>query len=196
MVKFFRFTTEHIVSFILQPWQLFFTVLASWVHREQQKTNEFYRAQLEAMMKVQGKKRLLLTDDQRRLLAVKGKALGRKALMELTTIVTPDTILRWHRTLVAQKWDYSRRRKPVGRPRVGKEIVDLVLQFARENPSWGYDRIQGALANLGPNVSDQTVGNILKEHGIEPAPARSRQTTWRTFIKSHWDVLPAIDFTT
>ena len=89
-------------------------------------------------MKAQGKKRLLLTDDQRRLLAVKGKSLGRKTLMELTTIVTPDTILRWHRTLVAQKWDYSQRRKEKpGRPRVRQVIVDLVLRFARENPSWG-----------------------------------------------------------
>jgi transposase InsO family protein len=79
---------------------------------------------------------------------------------------------------------------------VETEIVDLVLRFARENPSWGYDRIQGALANLGHEVSDQTVGNILKEHGIEPAPERKRQTTWKTFIKSHWDVLAAIDFTT
>ena len=147
-------------------------------------------------MKAQGKKRLLLTNDQRRLLAVKGKSLGRKALMAMTTIVTPDTILRWHRKFVAQKWDYSERRKSVGRPRVDTEIVDLVLRFARENASWGFDRIQGALANLGHEVSDQTVGNILKEHGIEPADDRKRQTTWKTFIKSHWDVLAAIDFTT
>jgi len=148
------------------------------------------------VMDAQGKKRLLLTDDHRRLLAVKGKSLGRKALMKLTTIVTPDTILRWHRQLVAQKWDYSERRQSVGRPRVEKEIVDLLLRFARENPSWGYDRIQGALANLGHEVSDQTVGNILKERGIEPADDRKRRTTWKTFIKSHWDVLAAIDFTT
>ena len=184
------------MSFILQPWQLFFMILASWVHREQQKTIDFYQAQLRALLDAQGKKRLLLTDDQRRLLAVKGKSLGRKALMELTTIVTPDTILRWHRTLVARKWDYSERRKSVGRPSVDNEIVDLVLRFARENQSWGYDRIQGVLANLGHKVSDQTVGNILKEHGIEPAPERKSQTTWKTFIKSHWDVLASIDFTT
>jgi transposase InsO family protein len=196
MVEFSRFTIERTMSFILQPWQLLFIVFASWVHREQQKIIEFYQAELKAVMDAQGKKRLLLTDDYRRLLAVKGKSLGRKALMELTTIVTPDTILRWHRQLVAQKWDYSERRRSVGRPRVEKEIVDLVLRFARENPSWGYDRIQGALANLGHAVSDQTVGNILKEHGIEPADDRKRQTTWKTFIKSHWDVLAAIDFTT
>src|SRR5210317_2132466 len=149
------------------------------------------------MMKAQGKKRLLLTDDQRRLLAVKGKSLGRKALMELTTIVTPDTILRWHRTLVAQKWDYSdRNTKSVGRPRIRQVIVDLILRFASENPTWGYDRIQGALANVGYAISDTTVGNVLKEHGIEPSGDRKRQTTWKTFIKSHWDVLAAIDFTT
>jgi putative transposase len=104
--------------------------------------------------------------------------------------------LRWHRMLVAKKWDYSDRRKSVGRPPVDKEIVDLVLQFARENPTWGFDRIQGALANIGHEISDQTVGNILKQHGIEPAPDRKRQTPWKTFLKSHWDVLAAIDFTT
>ena len=185
------------MSFILQPWQVLFVILAAWVNREQQATIEFYQVELEAMMKAQGKKRLLLTDDQRRLLAEKGKSLGRKALMELTTIVRPDTILRWHRQLIAQKWDYSdRRKKKPGRPAVSQEVTKLVLRFARENPSWGYDRIQGALANLGHEVSDQTVGNILKGHGIEPAPERKRQTTWTTFIKSHWDVLAAIDFTT
>ena len=184
------------MNFILQPWQLFFMILAGWVHREQQQIIEFYQAELEAVMKTQGKKRLLLTDDQRRLLGVKGKSLRRNKLMELTTIVTPDTILRWHRTLVAKKWNYSDRRKSVGRPRVKREIVDLVLRLTRENLSSGYDRIQGALANLGHVVSDQTIGNILKEHGVEPAPDRNRQTSWKTFIRAHWDVLSAIDFTT
>ncbi len=116
--------------------------------------------------------------------------------MELTTIVTPDTILRWHRKLVAVKWDHSQKRTKIGRPRIRQVIVDLILRFAKENPSWGYDRIQGALANVGYHISDQTVGNVLKEHGIEPAPDRKRQTTWKTFLKSHWDVLAAIDFTT
>ena len=77
-----------------------------------------------------------------------------------------------------------------------KEIVELLLQIARENPTWGYARIRGALANLGHEISDTTVGNILKQHGIEPAPDRKRQTTWKTFIQAHWDVLAAIDFTT
>jgi len=124
-------------------------IFASWVHSEQQKIIEFYQAELKAVMDAQGKRRLPLTDDQRRLLAVKGKSLGRKVLMEMTTIVTPDTLLRWHRQLVAKKWDYSERRKAVGRPRIRQVIVDLTLRFAKENPTWGYDRIQGALANVG-----------------------------------------------
>lgn len=184
------------MNFILKPWQLLFLVFCGWVHRRQTEIIEFQDAEIRALLEKLGKKRVLLSDDQRRLLAVKGKSIGRKALLELTTIVTPDTILRWHRELVAKKWDYSDRRKVAGRPRVKREIVDLVLRMARENPSWGYDRIKGALANLGYEVSDQTVGNILKEHGIEPAPERKRQTTWKTFLKSHWDVLSAIDFTT
>jgi transposase InsO family protein len=184
------------MSFILQPWQFCLMIFASWVHREQQKIIDFYQTQLKAVMDAQGKRRLPLTDDQRRLLAVKGKSLGRKALMELTTIVTPDTLLRWHRQLVAKKWDYSERRKSAGRPRIRQVIVDLTLRFAKENPTWGYDRIQGALANVGYRISDTTVGNVLKQRGIKPAPDRKRQTRWATFLKAHWDVLAAIDFTT
>jgi transposase InsO family protein len=97
---------------------------------------------------------------------------------------------------VAQKWNFTDRRKKLGRPGTPKTIQDLVVQMARENPTWGYDHIQGALANLGHDVSDTTVGNILRAHGIEPAPQRRRTSTWKTFLKAHWDVLAAIDFTT
>ena len=181
---------------ILQPWQLLFAILAGWVERRQQQIIEFQNSMIVSLMQSQGKKRVLLTDDQRRLLAVKGKALGLKTLRELTTIVIPDTILRWHRELVAQKWNHSEKRKSVGRPRIRQVIVDWILRFARENSTWGYDRIQGALANVGDHISDNTVKNVLKAHGVEPAPERQRQTTWSTFLKSHWDVLAAIDFTT
>jgi putative transposase len=171
-------------------------ILAVWVNRQQQEVIEYLRTENQVLKEKLGKKRILLSDDQRRRLAVKGKVLGRKLLGEIGTLFTPDTILRCHRMLVARKWDYSQRRTSMGRPRVRQAIVDLVVRLARENVSWGYDRIQGALANLGHKISDQTVGNILRDHGIEPAPERKRQTTWKTFIKSHWDVLAAIDFTT
>jgi len=138
----------------------------------------------------------LLNDDQRRRLAVQGKILGRKLLSESGCLFTPDTILRWHRQLVAEKWDHSDKRKQVGRPATSQEVIALILQFARDNLTWGYDRIADALANLGHDLSDQTVGNVLKEHGIEPVPERKRTTTWATFLKAHWDQLAAIDFTT
>ena len=185
------------MNFILASWHITFAALSGWVNQRQQQIIEFQNAQIEALMQKLGKKRILLTDAQRRVLAVKGKALGRKALRELTTIVTPDTILRWHRELVAKKWDYAdRRKKSPGRPRIRQVIVDLTLKFAKENPTWGYDRIQGALANVGYHISDTTVANVLKQHGIEPAPDRQRTGDWNTFLKAHWDVLAAIDFTT
>jgi putative transposase len=149
------------MSFILHPWQLLLVILAGWVHQHQQQIIEFQRTAIDVLKENAGKKRILLNDDQRRRLAVKGKVLGRKVLGEIGGLFTPDTILRWHRELVAQKWDYSERReKKPGRPPTAEEITQLVVQIARENPTWGYDRIQGALANLGHEISDQTVGNI------------------------------------
>jgi hypothetical protein len=95
------------------------------------------------------------------------------------------------------KWDYSdRREKQPGRPRIRQIIVDLILRFAKENTTWGYDRIQSALANVGYCISDTTVKNVLKAHGNEPASERQHTGSWATFLKTHWDVLAAIDFTT
>ena len=184
------------MHFTLQPWQFYLVIIGGWIHRQQQEVIEYLRTENQVLKEKLGPKRILLNDDQRRRLAVKGKILGHKRLEEVGTLFTPDAILRWHRTLVAQKWDYSDRRRKVGRPRIRQVIVDLILRFASENPSWGYDRIQGALANVGYHISDTTVGNVLKQHGIESAPDRKRQTTWKTFLRSHWDVLAAIDFTT
>jgi putative transposase len=184
------------MKFVLQPWQILLLILAGWINKQQQNAIDYLIMENRILRERLGKKRILLTDDQRRRLAIKGKILGRKALGDLCTIVTPETILRWHRNLVAQKWDYSKCRKKLGRPSTDKEIVELLVQMARENPAWGYNRIQGALANLGHEISDTAIGNILKQHGIEPAPERKKQTTWKTFIQAHWDVLAAIDFTT
>ncbi|MGE3408402.1 MAG: hypothetical protein AB7I37_16405 [Pirellulales bacterium] len=129
-------------------------------------------------------------------LAVKGKLLGRNLMEQVGTLFTPDTILRWNRMLVAKKWNHADKRKSPGRPPVPREVADLVLKFARENPTWGYDRVADALGNVGHAISDQSVGNILKANGIEPAPTRKRTTTWNTFLKAHWNQLSAIDFTT
>ena len=93
---------------------------------------------------------ILLSDDQRRRLAVKAKVLGRRVLAEIGTLFTPDTILRRHRRLVAQKWDYSdQRQKGHGRPPLSEEVTRLVVQMARRNPRWGYDRIQGRWPTWG-----------------------------------------------
>jgi putative transposase len=181
---------------VLHPWQMLLLILAGWINQQQQNTIEYLIAENRILWKKIGKKRILLTDDQRRRLAIKGKVLGRKALAEVCSIVTPETILRWHRDLIAEKRDYSKRRNKTGRPQTDKEIVELLLKMAKENPSWGYDRIQGAMANLGYTISGTAIGNILKEHGIEPAPERKKQTTWNSFLEAHWDVLAAVDFTT
>ena len=125
-----------------------------------------------------------------------GKKLGKQALEEVANIVKPDTILGWHRKLAAAKFDGSHQRKSLGRPRVAKELEDLVVQMAKENRTWGYDRLAGALAHLGYDISDQTVGHILKRRGLPTAPERKKTTTWRAFIRTHMEVLWATDFFT
>jgi transposase InsO family protein len=125
-----------------------------------------------------------------------GQKLGKQARQEVANLVKPDTILGWHRKLVAQKFDGSQQRKAPGRPRIDEELEALVIRMAQENRSWGYDRIVGAVANLGDTISDQTVGNILKHHSIAPAPERKTTTTWKEFIRMHMDVLVGTDFFT
>jgi hypothetical protein len=140
--------------------------------------------------------RLRLSNPERSTLAEIGKRLGRKALAQVACVAKPDTILAWYRKLIAQKFDGSKHRRYPGRPRIEAKLEALVVQLAKENSGWGYDRIVGALANLGYRVSDETVGNVLKRHGIAPAPKRSQTTTWKEFIQSHMAVLAGIDFFT
>ena len=109
--------------------------------------------------------------------------------------MTPDTILRWYRRLVAKKYDGSKTRRP-GRPRTMPDIAWLVVRMATENPTGGYTRIRGGLKSLGHDVARNTVKAILKEHGIEPAPERGTKTPWKTFLAAHWDGLAAADFFT
>jgi transposase InsO family protein len=178
-------------------WQLLLFILAGWVNQQQQQVIDYLRTENQILKENLGKRRLLRSDDQRRRLAVKAKVLGRMLLAQVGTLVTPDALLRWHRMLVVTKWGYSTRRaRRPGRPPVAEEIRQWVVRLAQENPTWGYDRIQGALANLGHTVFDSSVANILKAHGIEPAPQRQRTTTWRSFLQAHSGVLAAIDFTT
>jgi putative transposase len=148
------------------------------------------------ILRNQIKGRVHLSDGERTALAAIGQKLGRQALEEVATVVKPDTILAWHRQLVAQKFDGSQQRKALGRPKIAPALEALVLRMAQENRSWGYDRMVGALANLGYTLSDQTVGNILKRHGIAPAPERKTTTPWKEFIRTHLDVLVATDFFT
>ena len=122
------------------------------------------------------------------------RRLGRKALREIARVAKPDTLLAWYRQLVAHKFDGSRRRGYPGRPKISPEVERLVVRMARENHGWGYDRIVGALANLGHAISDRTVGNILRRHNIAPAPERSRTTSWKEFIRSHLEVLAGMTF--
>ena len=152
--------------------------------------NRILRSQLEG--------RLLLTDEQRITLAIIGKKLGRAALDQIASIVTPETILGWHRKLVAAKFDMSKSRKmkPVGQPPTEPAVAQQILRMAKDNPMWGYRRIAGELAKLGIPISHQTVKSILASHGIDPAPQRMGKTRWSDFIKSHTDSMLATDFLT
>src|SRR4051795_7234370 len=140
--------------------------------------------------------RLRLSDAERSTLAQIGKRLGRKGLAKVAQVAKPETILGWFRKLVAQKFDGSKHRSYPGRPKIDPEVERLIVRLARENSGWGYDRISGALANLGHKVSDQTVGNVLRRHGMAPAPKRSQTTAWKDFIASHMAVMAGIDFFT
>jgi hypothetical protein len=137
-----------------------------------------------------------LSDSERRTLAEIAKRLGRKLLSEVACVAKPETILGWYRRLIARKFDGSKHRSYPGRPRVDRDVESLIVRMAQENGSWGYDRIAGALANLGHYVSDQTVGNVLRRHGIPTAPKRSQTTTWKDFISAHMAVLAGSDFFT
>ena len=140
-----------------------------------------------------GPKRIGFTDKQRGVLAEKGQAVGRKQLKQIASIASPDTILRWFRELVAKKYDGSKWRRPgpVGNP---SEIKDLVVQMARENRTWVYTRLVGAMANLGYKVGRNTVKHILQEAGVPPAPERRQGMPWKLFLSVHWDAIAAADF--
>jgi hypothetical protein len=169
--------------------RLLLATFAAWANRQQTSVitylieeNRVLKEQLES-----GGKRLRFTDDQRRRLAAKGRPLGLRALRQIATIVTPETILAWHRRLIAAKWTYPQQR--TGRPGVMREIRGLIVRMAEENASWGYARIQGALKHLGHRVARSTIAKVLKEHGLKPSP--DRPMSWTTFVRSHAHLIAA-----
>ena len=172
--------------------QLLLICFAGWLNRNQQNVIEYLHEEVK-VLKEQLSRKPRFGDDQRCRLAAKAKKLGRDRLRQFASIVTPETLLGWHRRLIARKYDGSTRRSP-GRPNPPAEIRELILTMARQNRSWGYTRIQGALKNLGHEVGRGTIAKILKEAGIDPAPDRQRKTTWKEFLRSHFAVLAAGDF--
>src|SRR4051812_14031961 len=180
---------------MLDPFQFLLVAVAGWMNQHQQHTMEYLREENRVLREQLGGRRLRFNDDQRRRLAVKAKGLGRKLLAEVATLVTPETLLAWHRRLIAQKYDGSAQRRP-GRPRTASEIEALVVRWAEENREWGYRRLQDVLSPLGHQIARSTIADILQRHGMEPAPERSRKTTWKEFLARHWELMVAADFFT
>jgi hypothetical protein len=177
------------------PLQFLLLVFAGWVNRRQREVVEYLQEENRVLREQLGDRRLRFTDDQRRRLAAKGRALGRRVLNQLGGLVTPDTILRWYRELIAKKYDGTSQRQG-GRPGTATSLQRLVVQFATENPRWGYTRIRGALRNLGHELGRNTIRRILAECGLEPTPKRGKTMPWKTFLQAHFGVIAATDFFT
>jgi putative transposase len=167
-------------------------VLTAWLERREREAIAYLIEENRILRRQLGGRRLRLTDDDRWRLATRAFRVGRRALREIATIVTPDTLLRWHRRLVARKWTYTSSRS--GRRGVLAEIRQLIVRMAGENPTWGYTRIQGALKNVGHRVGRSSIARILKAAGMPPVP--ERPTSWRTFLQAHWGAIAGADFFT
>ena len=162
------------------PTSFLMVVFAGWLNRQQQVAIEYLKVENQILKSQFNGHRRRLTDEQRRQLAVKGRALGRKLLAQVACIVTPETILAWHRRLVALKWTFHRR--PVGRPPIALEVRTLIVKLARNDLNWGYSNIRNRLGNFAHRVSRSTVASVLKGHGIDPAPTRGRRMSWAMFM--------------
>jgi hypothetical protein len=171
--------------------QMLLMVLAGWLERREREALAYLIEENRLLRRQLGRQRLRLTDDDRRRLAARAVRVGRQTLREIATLVSPDTLLRWHRLLIVRKWTYATR---PGRRGVFTEIQRLVARMAEENPTWGYTRMQGALKNVGHRVGRSTIARILKAHGLPPVPERS--TSWQTFLRAHWGAIAGADFFT
>jgi len=176
-------------------WARILAYVTGTVDQELLARNEYLTAE-NRILKAQLNGRVKLSDAERGVLGEIGHRLGRNALTDVATIARPDTILGWYRKLVARKFDGSKARRSPGRPRIKREVEQLIIRMASENRGWGYDRLAGALANLGYAISDQTVGNVLRRQGLPPAPERNRTTSWTDFIRTHMELLAGTDFFT
>ena len=178
-----------------KPWTFFMVALAGWMNRQQQDAIAYLRTENRILREKLGHKRIFLNDAQRRCLAEAASKLGRDLLRQFGTLFSPDTLLKWNRTLVARKYDGSDRRGKRGpKPTKANMIRKLVIQMAQENAGWGYGRINGELKKLGYKVHWQTVRRVMLDHGLLPDPDKPYKTTWKTFIQSHWDSISACDF--
>ena len=177
----------------LLPLRFVLFVFAGLVNREQARAIDFLREENRVLRERLGA-RVRLDDSQRRRLAAKGAPLGRRVLAAIATIVTPDTILRWHRQLIASKFTHAAKRKRIGRPGLIKAIRDHIVRMAKDNARWGYVRIQGELKKLGHEVAASTIADTLKRAGIPPSP--QRPTSWRTFLRAHAGAIAGMDFFT
>jgi hypothetical protein len=172
-------------------------MVAGWINRHQQQVISYLQEENHILKAKLGNQRIRFTDTERRRLAALAHSLGRKCLKALSALATPDTLMRWHKRLIAGKFDSSQRRNELSQPRVLDECEQLVTRMANENPTWGYSHIQGALANLGHRIDKITVRNILCRHHIDPAPKRRESgLSWSTLLKLHGEVIAATDFFT
>lgn len=182
---------------MMRLWQLFSIAFAGWLLRHEQDVIRYVQAEnkllRDALKRARGSKRWLLTDRQRRRLARAAKRIGRKRLEAIGPMFKPDTLLRWHRELVARKYRAKRR---TGRPPVDDAVRALVVRLAEENETWGYRRIVGALKQLEVIVAASTVRRILREAGLDPGPKRKKTLTWKIFIERQFAHLAAADFFT
>jgi len=179
----------------MKPIEMLLIMLAGWLNRHQQDVIEYLREENRILREKLGKKRIILNDSQRMRLARLGKRLGRKVLTDACCIFSPDTILKWHRYLIARKYDGSKKRTR-GRRRISGELEKLIIKIARKNKTWGSRRIKGQLKYLGYRISHTTIDKVLKRNGYDPSPDRARRTRWSEFLRSHWESLAAIDFFT
>jgi putative transposase len=164
-------------------WKTFQAYITGSVDAEILQRNEYLVTE-NRLLRQQITGRVRLSDGERATLAEVGKRLGKQALAEVAMIVTPEIILVWHRKLIAMKFDGSKPHKALERPKIDQDLEMLVARMARENRAWGYDRIVGAIDNLGYRISDQLVGNILF-----PTSRQAREHKWSIYCRERLDGL-------